>query len=150
MDILICKQTDRWTDGQTDRQPDRQMICIDKKRTDKMDRQTDRQTDRLTRRQTDRHADSMQTDRQTDRQVSGHEDRQVISNYFISRFLHSKLGVSNNHHVVVYDNNEAAGIFSATRLWWTLRVCTEFVHVTCNFGLHMKCVRCLVTIKCLY
>ncbi|XP_062511061.1 3-mercaptopyruvate sulfurtransferase-like isoform X2 [Corticium candelabrum] len=33
-----------------------------------------------------------------------------------------KLGVLNNHHVVVYDNNEAAGIFSATRLWWTLRV----------------------------
>ena len=39
------------------------------------------------------------------------------------RFLCSyKLGVSNDSHVVVYDNNESVGIFSAARVWWTLRV----------------------------
>jgi thiosulfate/3-mercaptopyruvate sulfurtransferase len=33
----------------------------------------------------------------------------------------SDLGVANNHHVIVYDRHDN-GIFSAPRLWWTLRV----------------------------
>ena len=32
-----------------------------------------------------------------------------------------KLGVTNDSHVVVYDNNDKAGLFSAPRLWWMLR-----------------------------
>lgn len=32
-----------------------------------------------------------------------------------------KLGINNNTHVVVYDNNEV-GLFSAPRVWWTFRV----------------------------
>ena len=33
-----------------------------------------------------------------------------------------KLGIDNNTHVVVYDNNEQLGLFSAQRVWWTFRV----------------------------
>ncbi len=33
-----------------------------------------------------------------------------------------KLGISNSTHVVVYDNNENLGLFSAQRVWWTFRV----------------------------
>lgn len=32
------------------------------------------------------------------------------------------LGISNDTHVVVYDNNEAFGIFSAQRVWWMFRI----------------------------
>ena len=32
------------------------------------------------------------------------------------------LGISNGTHVVVYDNNEKFGLFSAQRVWWTFRV----------------------------
>ena len=30
----------------------------------------------------------------------------------------SKLGISNDSHVVIYDNNEQFGMFSAARVWW--------------------------------
>jgi len=33
-----------------------------------------------------------------------------------------KLGVGNEHHVVVYDNNADFGFFSAPRVWWMMRV----------------------------
>eukprot|EP00731_Ephydatia_muelleri_P003919 Em0002g95a len=33
-----------------------------------------------------------------------------------------KLGISNNHHVIVYDNNPEYGVFSSPRVWWTFRV----------------------------
>ncbi|XP_065832485.1 3-mercaptopyruvate sulfurtransferase-like isoform X2 [Oscarella lobularis] len=33
----------------------------------------------------------------------------------------AKLGIGNDSHVVVYDNN-ASGLFSAARVWWTFRV----------------------------
>ena len=33
-----------------------------------------------------------------------------------------RMGVSNNTHVIVYDNNETYGVFSAQRLWWMFRV----------------------------
>lgn len=32
------------------------------------------------------------------------------------------LGITNESHVVVYDNNEKLGVFSAPRVWWTFRV----------------------------
>lgn len=32
------------------------------------------------------------------------------------------LGVSNNHHVIIYDNSPKFGLFSAPRVWWMLRV----------------------------
>ncbi|XP_071107434.1 3-mercaptopyruvate sulfurtransferase-like isoform X1 [Haliotis cracherodii] len=32
------------------------------------------------------------------------------------------LGIGNNTHVIVYDNNELFGLFSAQRVWWTFRV----------------------------
>ncbi len=31
------------------------------------------------------------------------------------------LGINNDTHVVVYDNNENFGLFSAQRVWWTFR-----------------------------
>ena len=31
------------------------------------------------------------------------------------------LGIHNDSHVVVYDNNEKSGLFSAPRVWWMLR-----------------------------
>lgn len=34
----------------------------------------------------------------------------------------SNLGITNESHVVVYDNNEKLGVFSAPRVWWTFRV----------------------------
>jgi len=33
-----------------------------------------------------------------------------------------KLGIDNNTHVVVYDNNPMFGCFSAQRVWWTFRM----------------------------
>ena len=33
----------------------------------------------------------------------------------------SSLGVSNNHHVVVYDNHEKVGAYSSPRVWWMFR-----------------------------
>ena len=33
-----------------------------------------------------------------------------------------KLGIKNNTHVVLYDNNDNFGLFSAQRVWWTFRV----------------------------
>ena len=33
-----------------------------------------------------------------------------------------KLGVNNNTHVVLYDNHDKFGLFSAQRVWWTFRV----------------------------
>lgn len=32
-----------------------------------------------------------------------------------------KLGINNNTHVVVYDNNDTFPVFSAQRVWWTFR-----------------------------
>ena len=32
------------------------------------------------------------------------------------------LGVSNDHHVIIYDNSARFGLFSAPRVWWMLRV----------------------------
>ncbi|ESP04642.1 hypothetical protein LOTGIDRAFT_237288 [Lottia gigantea] len=32
------------------------------------------------------------------------------------------LGINNNTHVIVYDNNAKFGVFSAQRVWWTFRV----------------------------
>ena len=32
------------------------------------------------------------------------------------------LGVSNHHHVIIYDNSPKFGLFSAPRVWWMLRV----------------------------
>ena len=34
----------------------------------------------------------------------------------------SKLGINNNTHVIVYDNNPNFGLFSAQRVWWMFRV----------------------------
>ena len=34
----------------------------------------------------------------------------------------SSLGVSNKHHVVVYDNSVKYGLFSAARAWWMFRI----------------------------
>ena len=34
----------------------------------------------------------------------------------------SSLGVSNDHHIVVYDNSEKYGLFSAPRAWWLFKV----------------------------
>ena len=34
----------------------------------------------------------------------------------------SELGICNNHHVVVYDNQQDFVLFSAPRLWWMFRV----------------------------
>ena len=33
-----------------------------------------------------------------------------------------QLGISNDSHVIVYDNNETFGMFSAARLWWMFKV----------------------------
>lgn len=33
-----------------------------------------------------------------------------------------KLGINNDTHVVVYDNNDRFPVFSAPRVWWTFRV----------------------------
>ena len=33
-----------------------------------------------------------------------------------------KLGINNDTHVIVYDNNTNFGVFSAQRVWWTFRV----------------------------
>ena len=35
----------------------------------------------------------------------------------------SRWGIGPNTHVVVYDNQEDFGIFSAPRVWWMFRVC---------------------------
>ena len=40
----------------------------------------------------------------------------------------TQLGVGNEHHVVVYDNNTDFGIFSAPRVWWMMRVSVTLVH----------------------
>jgi len=40
----------------------------------------------------------------------------------------TQLGVGNEHHVVVYDNNADFGIFSAPRVWWMMRVSVTLVH----------------------
>ena len=32
------------------------------------------------------------------------------------------LGINNSTHVIVYDNNDNFGLFSAQRVWWTFRV----------------------------
>ena len=42
-------------------------------------------------------------------------NREDFSNYVRS------LGIHNDSHVVVYDNNEKSGLFSAPRVWWMLR-----------------------------
>jgi len=34
----------------------------------------------------------------------------------------SALGISNEHHVTVYDNNSQFGLFSAPRVWWMFRM----------------------------
>ena len=39
-----------------------------------------------------------------------------------------QLGVGNEHHVVVYDNNVDFGIFSAPRVWWMMRVGVTLLH----------------------
>lgn len=41
-----------------------------------------------------------------------------------NQFSHhvGKLGISNDSHVIVYDNNETFGMFSAARLWWMFKV----------------------------
>lgn len=35
--------------------------------------------------------------------------------------MHPQLGICNDSHVVVYDNNEKFGMFSAARVWWVFR-----------------------------
>lgn len=32
-----------------------------------------------------------------------------------------KLGITNNHHVIVYEHNEEYGMFSSARLWWMFK-----------------------------
>ena len=34
----------------------------------------------------------------------------------------TELGVTNHHHVIVYDNSEQFGLFSSPRVWWTFKV----------------------------
>lgn len=43
----------------------------------------------------------------------------------------SKLaGIQNHHHVIIYDNSERFGVFSAPRCWYTFRAMGhEFVHI---------------------
>ena len=33
----------------------------------------------------------------------------------------SDLGVTNSHHIILYDNHPKFGLFSAPRVWWTFR-----------------------------
>ena len=37
-------------------------------------------------------------------------------------FSSSQVGITNDNHVVIYDNNVQYGMFSAARLWWMFRV----------------------------
>lgn len=39
----------------------------------------------------------------------------------------TQLGVSNDSHVVVYDNNEKFGLFTAPRVWWMFRVSYMYI-----------------------
>lgn len=34
----------------------------------------------------------------------------------------NSFGISNTHHVVLYDNSEKFGLFSAPRVWWLFNV----------------------------
>ncbi len=36
------------------------------------------------------------------------------------------MGISNAHHVVVYDRNDKYGLFSSPRVWWMFRVSMKF------------------------
>lgn len=39
-------------------------------------------------------------------------------------------GIENHHHVIIYDNSERFGLFSAPRCWYTFRAMGhEFVHI---------------------
>ena len=45
-------------------------------------------------------------------------------------YVHKIAGIENHHHVVIYDNSERFGLFSAPRCWYLFRVMGhEFVHV---------------------
>lgn len=47
----------------------------------------------------------------------------------------SSLGVSNEHHVLVYDNSAKFGLFSAPRVWWMFRVFGHDMVSVLNGGL---------------
>ena len=36
------------------------------------------------------------------------------------------MGVSNDTHVVIYDNNEKFGMYSAGRVWWMFKVTSRY------------------------
>jgi thiosulfate/3-mercaptopyruvate sulfurtransferase len=38
------------------------------------------------------------------------------------QYVGEELGICNDTHVIVYDNNELFGLLSAQRVWWTFRV----------------------------
>ena len=38
------------------------------------------------------------------------------------------MGIQNSHHVIIYDNNEKYGLFSAPRAWWMFRVSKLSTH----------------------
>ena len=45
-------------------------------------------------------------------------------------YVHKLAGIENHHHVVIYDNSERFGLFSAPRCWYLFRVMGhEFVHI---------------------
>ena len=45
-------------------------------------------------------------------------------------YVHKLAGIENRHHVIIYDNSERFGLFSAPRCWYLFRVMGhEFVHI---------------------
>ena len=44
--------------------------------------------------------------------------------------LSPQMGISNDTHVVVYDNNSSFGMYSAGRVWWMFKVCHMYYIVS--------------------
>ena len=59
--------------------------------------------------------------------MHSHEDVNVVcekvlynlSNEF--KLINMSLGITNDSHVIAYDNQEDFGVFSSPRVWWTFR-----------------------------
>ena len=47
-----------------------------------------------------------------------------------AKYVHDIAGIQNNHHIIIYDNSERFGLFSAPRCWYLFRVMGhKFVHI---------------------
>lgn len=57
------------------------------------------------------------------------------------------LGINNNTHVIVYDNNETFGVFSCPRVWWTFKVFGHESVSILNGGLPRWCASNLEVTK---